>query len=140
CVTQGNLNNDIGMPLTMMRLAEEHEALVVELGANHAGEIDYLAGIAQPTVGVITNAGAAHLEGFGSVEGVASAKGELLDHLPHAGTAVLNADDPFIAEWRARSHADIVLTFGLRRDADFTLASEPVMHNSGSRFAMTLPD
>ena len=69
CVTQGNLNNDIGVPLTLMRLGEDHDALVAELGANHAGEIDYLASLVQPTVGIITNAGAAHLEGFGSRRG-----------------------------------------------------------------------
>ena len=79
CVTQGNLNNDIGVPLTLLRLTAEHDALVVELGANHLGEIDYLASLAQPTVGVITNAAEAHLEGFGSLDGVCRAKGELLE-------------------------------------------------------------
>ena len=103
CVTQGNLNNDIGVPLTLMTLNADHDALVVELGANHAGEIDYLASLAQPTVGVITNAAAAHLEGFGSLRGVCAAKGELLDHLPRAGTAVINADDQFRSDWVARS-------------------------------------
>jgi UDP-N-acetylmuramyl pentapeptide synthase len=77
------------------QLTDEHDALVVELGASDAGEIDYLASLAQPTVAVITNAAAAHLEGFGSVAGIAAAKGGLLDHLPRAGTAVLNAGDPF---------------------------------------------
>ncbi|HEX7080718.1 MAG TPA: UDP-N-acetylmuramoyl-tripeptide--D-alanyl-D-alanine ligase [Gammaproteobacteria bacterium] len=139
CVTQGNLNNDIGLPLTLMRLAPEHEAAVVELGANHAGEIDALARIAAPRVGVITNAGAAHLEGFGSLAGVAAAKGELLDHLPPDGAAVLNADDAFVGEWRARSRAGHVLTFGVRSRADFMPAGEPEFGASGARFAMTTP-
>ena len=120
CVTQGNLNNDIGVPLTLMRLGLEHDALVVELGANHAGEIDYLASLVQPTVGIITNAGAAHLEGFGSLAGVAAAKGELLDHLPKAGTAVLNADDAFRADWVARSPCEFTVTFGFAKHADCT--------------------
>ena len=140
CVTRSNLNNDIGLPLTLMRIRPEHEVIVVELGANHAGEIDYLSGLAQPTVGVITNAGAAHLEGFGSVAGVAAAKGELLDHLPRSGTAVLNAEDPFCADWRARSSANRVVTFGLGADADCRAVGEPELTGDGSRFTMCLPD
>lgn len=140
CSTEGNLNNDIGVPLTLMRLAEGDEALVVELGANHAGEIGYLAGLVEPTVGIITNAGAAHLEGFGSLEGVAAAKGELLDHLPRAGTAVLNADDRFVSDWRARSRAGQVTTFGLQRPADVTVVGMPEFDAAGSRFVLRLPD
>jgi UDP-N-acetylmuramoyl-tripeptide--D-alanyl-D-alanine ligase len=138
CVTQGSLNNDIGVPLTLMRLDASHAALVVELGANHAGEIDALARIAQPTVGVITNAGPAHLEGFGSLEGVVAAKGELLDHLPKAGTAVINADDPFRGDWLARAPCDSV-TFGFSAEADCRVEGEPELLADGSRFAMRLP-
>ena len=140
CVTRGNLNNDLGVPLTLMELSEEHEALVIELGANHPGEIDYLSGLAQPTVGVITNANAAHLEGFGSVAGVAAAKGELLDHLPRAGTAVINADDEHYADWRARSRAEEVFTFGLGGAADCTVHGEIVAEPGGSRFTLQLPE
>jgi UDP-N-acetylmuramoyl-tripeptide--D-alanyl-D-alanine ligase len=140
CATQGNLNNDIGVPLTLMRLSAEEDVLVVELGANHAGEIAYLAQLVEPTVGVITNAGAAHLEGFGSVAAVAAAKGELLDHLPRAGTAVLNADDPYSGDWRARSRAGIVTTFGLGASADCRPVGEPVFDAGGSRFTLRLPD
>src|SRR4029078_8973762 len=93
CVAQGNLNNSIVVPLTLMRLNEDHDALVAELGANHAGEIDYLASLVQPSGGIITHASTQHLERFSSMRGIAAAKGELLDHLPKAGTAVLNADD-----------------------------------------------
>ncbi len=139
CATAGNLNNDIGVPLTLLRLAPGDEALVVELGANHAGEIAYLSSLAEPTVGVLTNAGPAHLEGFGSIEGVAAAKGELLDALPRAGTAVLNADDRFLGEWRARSRAGQALTFGLHANADFHPDGDPVFDAQGSRFALRLP-
>ncbi len=140
CVTQGNLNNDIGVPLTLMRLTDEHDAGVIELGANHAGEIDYLASLAQPTVGVITNAAAAHLEGFGSLRGVCVAKGELLDHLPRAGTAVLNADDEFRGDWVARSRCEYTVTFGFAPSADCRVLDEPHYLATGSEFRMRLPD
>ena len=140
CVTQGNLNNDIGVPLTLMRLTAEHDAAVIELGANHAGEIDYLAGLAQPTVGIITNAAAAHLEGFGSLRGVCVAKGELLDHLPRAGTAVLNADDQFRSDWVARSRCEFTVTFGFAPSADCRVLGEPHFLANGSEFSMHLPD
>ena len=140
CVTEGNLNNDIGVPLTLMRLDETHDALVVELGANHAGEIAYLAGLVRPTIGVITNAGPAHLEGFGSLRGVAHAKGELLDDLPLAGTAILNADDAFFADWRARSAAGETLSFGLSASADCRVLGNVAMDAGASRFTMRLPN
>ena len=140
CVTQGNLNNDIGVPLTLMRITAEHDAAVIEMGANHAGEIGYLAGLAQPTVGVITNAAAAHLEGFGSLRGVCQAKGELLDHLPRAGTAVLNADDPFRSDWVARSRCEFTVTFGFAPTADCRVVGEPHFLVNGSEFRMHLPD
>jgi UDP-N-acetylmuramoyl-tripeptide--D-alanyl-D-alanine ligase len=140
CVTQGNLNNDIGVPLTLMRLGAEHDALVIELGANHAGEIDYLARLAQPTVGIITNAAEAHLEGFGSLRGVCAAKGELLDHLPRAGTAVLNADDQFRNDWVARSRCEFTVTFGFAEHADCRVLGEPHFRATGSEFRAHLPD
>ncbi len=91
--TQGNLNNDIGVPLTLLRLDETHRYAVIEMGANHAGEIAYASHYAQADVVIITNAGAAHLEGFGSVEGVAKAKGEIIETLKSDGFAVINKDD-----------------------------------------------
>lgn len=140
CVTEGNLNNDIGVPLTLMGLQPDDEALVVELGANHAGEIDYLGGLVGPTVAVITNAGAAHLAGFGSLAGVAAAKGELLDHLPADGVAVLNADDVFCAEWRARVPSGTVITFGAATAADCRLLGAPRMAPRATSFRIRLPD
>ena len=140
CVTQGNFNNDIGVPLTLMRLTCDDEALVVELGANHAGEIANLSDLVEPTVGLITNASAAHLEGFGSLAQVAAAKGELLDRLPRAGTSVLNADDPFRADWQARARTEFVVTFGLGAGADCRVLGLPQFSATGSRFTMHLPD
>jgi UDP-N-acetylmuramoyl-tripeptide--D-alanyl-D-alanine ligase len=140
CVAQGNMNNDVGVPLTLLTLTEEHDALVVELGARRAGEIDYLANLAQPTVAVITNAAAANLEGFGSVAGVAAGKGELLDHLPRAGTAVLNADDPFRGDWLARAPCEDRVTFGFSQGADCHVVGEPAYGPASSEFTLQLPD
>lgn len=117
--TRGNLNNHIGVPLTLFRLDASHRAAVVEMGANHAGEIAALAAMARPTVGLVTNAGAEHLEGFGSLEGVARAEGELFEGLGPDGTAVVNADDAFAGLWRSQSTAGRVVTFGTAADADF---------------------
>lgn len=98
--TQGNLNNDIGMPMTLLDLREQHQYAVIEMGANHPGEIDYLTHIATPHVAVITNAGPAHLEGFGSLDGVASSKAEIYSGIVDSGTAVINADDAYADYWR----------------------------------------
>lgn len=118
-VTRGNLNNHIGVPLTLLELTDQHRYAVIEMGANHPGEIAHLAGIAEPTIGIVTNAGAAHLEGFGSLHGVATGKGELFQALPAAGVAVVNVDDQFAPLWRDLSSADRVLTFGFENPADF---------------------
>ncbi len=97
--TRGNLNNDIGMPLTLLRLNSSYDYAVIEMGANHAGEIAYLSELAAPDVALITNAAAAHLAGFGSLEGVAQAKGEIYSGLAAGGCAVMNADDAFVSLW-----------------------------------------
>jgi UDP-N-acetylmuramoyl-tripeptide--D-alanyl-D-alanine ligase len=117
--TRGNLNNHIGVPLTLFRLAPEQRFAVVEMGANHPGELAALVKIARPTIGLITNAGAEHLEGFGSIEGAARAEGEMVEHLAPSGTAIINADDPFADMWRSLTKAKIV-TFGLKAGANFT--------------------
>lgn len=115
--TRGNLNNDIGVPLTLLELRPQQRYAVVEMGANHHGEIDYVARLARPDVAIISNAGPAHLEGFGSVEGVSRAKGELLDALPPDGVAVLNADDPYYEYWRERAGSRKVASFGFAPQA-----------------------
>jgi UDP-N-acetylmuramoyl-tripeptide--D-alanyl-D-alanine ligase len=118
-VTKGNLNNHIGVPLTLLGLRKEHRFAVIEMGANHLGEIAHLASISEPTVGIVTNAGAAHLEGFGSLQGVADGKGEMFQALPFEGVAVINADDKYASQWRDMSAADRSLTFGFEQPADF---------------------
>ena len=123
--TQGNLNNDIGVPLTLAGLAPQHRGAVIEMGANHAGEIAYLAALAEPTVAVITNAGAAHLEGFGSLQGVARAKGEIFSGLRQDGIAVVNADDPFADQWRDAAQPHRVIDFGLSSRAQLRGAWQP---------------
>jgi UDP-N-acetylmuramoyl-tripeptide--D-alanyl-D-alanine ligase len=116
--TRGNLNNHIGVPLTLLRLSDEFRFAVVELGANRAGEVAALADVARPSIGMITNAGAEHLEGFGSLEGVARAEGEVIAGLPAAAIAVINADDEFAGLWRGLTRARVV-TFGVRERADY---------------------
>ncbi|MGY0217859.1 UDP-N-acetylmuramoyl-tripeptide--D-alanyl-D-alanine ligase [Endozoicomonadaceae bacterium StTr2] len=101
--TEANLNNDIGTPLTLSRINDEHNFAVVELGTNAPGEIAYIANLARPDVAIINNASVAHLEKLGSVEGVAKEKGDLLDGLKDSGVAVLNRDDRFFDEWRTRA-------------------------------------
>ncbi|MBE0505365.1 MAG: UDP-N-acetylmuramoyl-tripeptide--D-alanyl-D-alanine ligase [Marinospirillum sp.] len=112
--TRGNMNNELGMPLTLLKLQPVHQAAVIELGANHLGEIDYLAGLARPDIGMITNVTGAHLGEFGSMESIALAKGELLQHLSISGCAVLNAEDAFFEFWQQRAQCP-VLSFGLHR-------------------------
>jgi UDP-N-acetylmuramoyl-tripeptide--D-alanyl-D-alanine ligase len=116
--TVGNLNNHIGVPLTLLSLREEHKTAIVEMGANHPGEIAQLAGMARPEIGVVNNAGDAHLEGFGSREGVAQAKGELFAELGDRGIAVINADDDYAPLWRELAGGADILTFGLAEHAN----------------------
>jgi len=98
--TKGNLNNDIGLPMTLLELREQHKFAVIEMGANHLGEIDYLTAIARPDVALVNNAGPAHLEGFGSLENIAKAKAEIYNGLSEDGIAVINYDDPFASYWK----------------------------------------
>ena len=119
--TRGSLNNHIGVPLTLHRLDPTHRFAVIEIGANHPGEVAALVKLARPTVGLITNAGAEHLEGFGSIEGAARAEGEMVADLPPEAVAVLNADDEYFGLWRGMTRARVV-TFGVQQPADFGAA------------------
>ena len=116
--TRGNFNNDIGVPLTLMRLNAACKAAVVELGMNHPGEIDVLSQIAQPTVGLVNNAQREHQEFMASVEAVAMENGTVLRNLPAGGTAVFPADDPYASLWRGYAAHCKAMTFGLSEDAD----------------------
>ena len=140
--TQGNLNNDIGMPLTLLQLNAAHRYAVIEMGMNHSGEIDYLSQIAAPDVALINNASGAHLEGMGSVEAVARAKGEIFAGLQHHGTAVINSDDAYAPLWRALAGAHQLLEFGLDPQADVCGTWHPnggQPHGYGLRLDVTAP-
>ena len=118
--TRGNLNNDLGAPLTLLELAAEHTAAVIELGASRLGEIAYTVGLTRPHVAILNNAGTAHVGEFGGPEKIVEAKGEIIDGLAADGIAVLNLDDKAFGIWKTRAGARKVLTFSLSNpQADF---------------------
>jgi UDP-N-acetylmuramoyl-tripeptide--D-alanyl-D-alanine ligase len=117
--THGNLNNHIGVPLTLMRLEPTHRSAVIEMGANRIGDVSELVHLARPTVGLITNAGAEHLEGFGNLDGVAQGEGEMVSCLEPQATAIINADDAYAGYWRRTATARRIVTFGVHASADF---------------------
>ncbi|WP_027612182.1 UDP-N-acetylmuramoyl-tripeptide--D-alanyl-D-alanine ligase [Pseudomonas sp. URIL14HWK12:I6] len=118
--TRGNLNNDLGAPLTLLELAPEHTAAVIELGASRLGEIAYTVGLTKPHVAILNNAGTAHVGEFGGPEKIVEAKGEIIDGLAADGVAVLNLDDKAFGIWKLRAGARKVLTFSLSNSqADF---------------------
>ncbi len=143
CCTQGNLNNHIGVPLTLLSLRKNNKFAVIEMGANHFGEIDHLSRLGKPDVAVITNAGPAHLEGFGSVAGVAQAKGEIINGVKSAGVVVLNADDQYIDVWLEKAKHLKTITFGFSKDANVSgeLNSNNVLSVTawGEKFDVNLP-
>jgi len=122
--TRGNLNNDLGAPLTLLELAPEHVAGVIELGANHVGEIAYTVGLTQPQVAVLNNAGTAHVGEFGGPEKIVEAKGEILEGLSESGVAVLNLDDRAFAIWQQRAKGRRVSSFAMVNPAADVYASE----------------
>ncbi|KQN58103.1 UDP-N-acetylmuramoyl-tripeptide--D-alanyl-D-alanine ligase [Erwinia sp. Leaf53] len=138
--TAGNLNNDIGVPLTLLRLTAEHQYAVIELGANHQGEIAYTTELTRPETALVNNLAAAHLEGFGSLAGVAKAKGEIFNGLPLHGTAILNADSNDWPHWQAGLQGKTVWRFSpdAQVDSDF-YASEVRFSPRGTHFTLHSP-
>lgn len=135
--TRGNLNNHIGLPLTLLAIRPEHRYVVAEMGMNHFGEIAYLTGIARPDVALITNAGNAHLEMLGSIEGVARAKGEIFAGLQPHGSAVINADDANAVLWAELASGFRQQTFGLQYAGVTARSIKPT--DTGTRFILCTP-
>lgn len=128
--TKGNLNNEIGVPLTLFELTEKNRYAVIEMGMNHPKEISYLTRLAEPDVALVNNAHAAHLEGLKSVEAVANAKGEIFEGLSSEGTAVINADDQFASLWEKLAADKKRLSFGLENQADISATYELNVYES----------
>ncbi|MFQ3235219.1 MAG: UDP-N-acetylmuramoyl-tripeptide--D-alanyl-D-alanine ligase [Paraglaciecola sp.] len=137
--TKGNFNNDIGVPLTLLRLEMDHEYAVVELGANHLGEIAYTTELVKPDVATIVNAAAAHLEGFGSLSGVAQAKSEIFRGLSNNGLALLNADSQFYTFWKDKLEHLRIQSFGTSLDADFHAQDVVIGPNGCADFLLSSP-
>lgn len=135
--TLGNLNNEIGVPLTLFRLSSDVEFAVIEMGANHHGEIAYLTEIAAPDIALVTNAGSAHLEGFGSLEGVATAKSEIYGPLNENGYAIINNDDVFSDVWKEKAKGKNIITFGIKNKSD--VMAEWSSNVAGSKLSVTTP-
>jgi UDP-N-acetylmuramoyl-tripeptide--D-alanyl-D-alanine ligase len=139
--TTGNLNNHIGVPLTLLTRKLSHEVAVIEMGMNHFGEIALLTQLSEPTMAVITNAAPAHLDGVGSLAGVAEAKGEIFAGLRAGGVAVLNADDYFLPYWQVLNRERTVTTFGLAANANVngksgTLPGQMLLNSSDNSCAL----
>jgi UDP-N-acetylmuramoyl-tripeptide--D-alanyl-D-alanine ligase len=132
--TRGNLNNDIGLPLTLLGMNAEHRAAVIEMGMNHPGEIDYLTRIGAPTVALVTNAQRAHLEGMGDLDEVAREKGSIFNGLPAEGVAVINADDVYAGFWKGMAAGHPVRSFAIEHAADV----RGVVHQHGLEISLDI--
>jgi UDP-N-acetylmuramoyl-tripeptide--D-alanyl-D-alanine ligase len=137
--TKGNFNNDIGVPLTLLRLEEKHDFAVVELGANHIGEIAYTSALVKPDVAIINNIAAAHLEGFGDLCGVARAKGEIFSGLSAGGVAIYNQDTQWADKWQWRLTDKTVRRFSCKDSADCYSQQEILNENGCAKFKLTTP-
>jgi UDP-N-acetylmuramoyl-tripeptide--D-alanyl-D-alanine ligase len=137
--TEGNFNNDIGLPLTLLRLRDEHEFAVIEMGANHAGEIAYLVSLTRPEIALVNNAGEAHLEGFGSLEGVIQAKGEIYQGVVDGGTCIINGDQPWADEWVEMAGARRIIRFGMTGAFDIHVAGAIEDAEGAQVFSLATP-
>ena len=137
--TQGNFNNDIGVPLTLLRLTEKHKFAVIELGANHIGEIAYTTALAQPDVALVNNVMAAHLEGFGSLDGVATAKGEIFRGLTQHGVAIINKAHNYSQKWQAEIGDHSVQYFAYDDPKADYYAENIVFSEQGASFVLHTP-
>ncbi len=139
--TSGNLNNDIGVPLTLFGLGGQHKYAVIEMGANHPGEIAYLSAMTRPGIALITLCAPAHIEGFGSIDGVANAKAEIFSGLLQEGIAIMNADDAYVATWREKAADRKQISFAVNNSADVGVRNLKLNKESAcSEFTLTAPD
>lgn len=138
--TQGNFNNDIGVPLTLLRLTEQHQFAVVELGANHQGEIAYTTDLVNPDVALVNNVASAHLEGFGSLQGVALAKGEIYRGLPEEGIALINKEHNYLSVWQQEIVNRSIQYFAYQDDSADFYAQNIRFQQTGSAFELHSPE
>ncbi len=141
-ITEANLNNTIGVPLTMLKISPDHTRVVLEMGANSAGEIAFSAGFAHPDIALITNANAAHIEGFGSLQGIVEAKGEIIDGLSGEGTIVLNADDGNCEQWIERAGDRNKVFFSYRNEelsAEYYASAIEMAEDGAVKFDINTP-
>ena len=133
---EGSFNNHWGVPLTLLKLRPGHQSAVIEMGMNHPGELRSLTAITQPTIALINNATAAHLEGLKDVQGVAAAKAEIIEGVPESGTVVLNADDAYCADWQEKAGMRRVITFGLDKQA--TVSASEIQRGLQTHFILQI--
>mgnify|MGYP000874036546 FL=1 len=135
--TQANFNNEVGLPLTLLGIRAEHKAAVVEIGMRGLHQIEAMAPIAAPTIGIVTNVGETHMELLGSIENIARAKAELVEAIPAGGTVILNADNPYVAAMRDKAKEGVrVLTFGVTHEADIRARDIVTRAMSATRFTV----
>jgi UDP-N-acetylmuramoyl-tripeptide--D-alanyl-D-alanine ligase len=137
--TRGNLNNEIGVPLTLLDIKEDDRYVIVEMGAAFPGDLNYLCNIAKPNVAVLLNAMPAHIQGFGSLEGVAAAKGEILSDLSATDVAVINRDSSFYKQWRKRAGSARIIDFGLDRSAQISASKLCFLAEGATQFDLRTP-
>jgi len=136
--TKGNFNNHIGMPLSLLSLESEHQYAVIEMGASALGEIDYLTHIASPDVALVNNVMPAHIEGFGSIDNIATAKGEIYEGLVDAGIAIINMDERYSSQWLLQNKQRNVLTFSINGDSDANVVASDIQVNANGSSRFTL--
>ena len=135
--TSGNFNNEVGVPMTLLELNDKHNAAVVEIGMRGRGQIETLAKVVRPTIGIVTNVSEAHIELLGSIENIARAKGELVEAIPNGGTIILNADNPHTAGMKNLAGAGVnVVTYGLEAPADIS-AKNILIGNVSTEFTLS---
>lgn len=146
--TSANFNNEIGVPLTLLGITEKNKAAVVEIGMRGLGQIESLAKIVQPTIGIVTNVNETHIELLGSIENIAKAKGELVEAIPEGGTVILNADNKFTAEMKKLAKNGVkIITYGIENPADLTaknilineVSTEFILNYGGKNFDFEIP-